>query len=106
MLHAFHTYTASILSRCLRMFCNIFSSVFHVLLQGFQKHISCVSSVFGHMLQTLYFDVSKLERLLYMGTRVGSRRGTNWPRAQSGDAGDAPVAREASRGTLVDTYML
>jgi hypothetical protein len=102
MLHAFHTYTASILSRCLRMFCNIFSSVF----QGFQKHISCVSSVFGHMLQTLYFDVSKLERLLYMGTRVGSRRGTNWPRAQSGDAGDAPVAREASRGTLVDTYML
>jgi hypothetical protein len=54
------------------MFCNVFSSVFQVLLQVFQKQ---VSYVFRRMLQIVHRDVSKLNQVLQMGTRMGSRRG-------------------------------
>jgi hypothetical protein len=57
------------------MFCNIFSSVFWVLLQVFQKHISSVSSVFRRILQILHLDVSKVDQVLHMGTHVGSGMG-------------------------------
>jgi hypothetical protein len=57
------------------MFCNIFSSVFRVLLQVFQKHISSVSSVFRRILQILHLDVSKVDQVLHMGTHVGSGMG-------------------------------
>jgi hypothetical protein len=52
-----------------------FLSVFQVLLQVFQKHISSVLSVFRRMLQMLHIDVLKVDQVLYMETRVGSGRG-------------------------------
>jgi hypothetical protein len=69
----------------------------------FQKHVSSVLSVFGRMLQMLYLDVSKLDRMLHMGTRVESGRGHERSRAQSGGTGDIRVARETSEATLVET---
>jgi hypothetical protein len=59
----------------LLMFCNVFSSVFQVVLQVFQKHVSSVSFVFGRMLQMLHLDVSKVDLVLHMGMRMGSGRG-------------------------------
>jgi hypothetical protein len=47
----FHVYVASVLSRCC------------VCLSAFAS----VSSVFIHMLQALYLDVSKIDRMLHMG---------------------------------------
>ena len=43
------------------------SSVFLVFLQVFQTHISSVSSAFVRMLQVLHLNVSKIDRVLYMG---------------------------------------
>ena len=86
----------------LRMFCNVFSSVFQVLLQVFHKHVLSVSSIFRRMLQMLHLDVSEVDRVLYMGTRMGSGRGHKRPRTQSGNAGDVRAAWEMSGGTLVE----
>jgi hypothetical protein len=41
-----------------------FSGVFKV----FQKHVSSVSTVFRYMLQLLYLDVSKIDRVLYLSS--------------------------------------
>jgi hypothetical protein len=38
-----------------------------VFLEVFQKHVSSVSSVFGRMLQAFHLDVSKVDRMSYMG---------------------------------------
>jgi hypothetical protein len=47
------------------MFCNDFSSVFHMFLQMFQTHVSSVSSfVFRCMLQIFYLDVSKVDLII------------------------------------------
>jgi len=44
----------------------VFSCVF--LIQVFQKHVSSVSTVFRRMLQLLYLDVSKVDRVLYLSS--------------------------------------
>jgi hypothetical protein len=63
MLHTFHTYIVSILSGyCVQWF----SSVFHMFLQVFQKYVLSVLFVFRRMLQVLYLNVSKIDRVLYM----------------------------------------
>jgi hypothetical protein len=44
----------------------LFQVFFQVFLQVFQTHILSVSSVFIHILQVLYLDVSKVDRVLYL----------------------------------------
>jgi hypothetical protein len=44
----------------------LFSSVFFQLLQVFQTHVLNVSFVFRRMLQLLYLDVLKVNRVLYL----------------------------------------
>jgi hypothetical protein len=61
MLHMFHTYVASAFIWMLRMCCNCF--------QVFQTHALNVSSVFRRMLQVLYLDVSKVDRVLHFPPR-------------------------------------
>jgi hypothetical protein len=51
----------------LRMFAMVFKC-FHVFFQVFQKHVSSVSSVFRRMLQLLYLDVSKANRVLHLSS--------------------------------------
>ena len=46
------------------------SSVFQVFLQVFQIYILSVSSVFRHMLQVLHLNVSKVDRVLYLPSRL------------------------------------
>jgi hypothetical protein len=46
--------------------CNGFSSMFRVCFQVFQKHVSSVTSAFRRMLQPLYLDVSKVDRVLHL----------------------------------------
>ena len=41
---------------------------FHVFFQVFQKHVSSLSSAFRHMLQLLYFGVSKADRVLHLSS--------------------------------------
>jgi hypothetical protein len=65
MLHMFHQYVASVLSECC-VCLHWFSTVFQVFLQVFQKHVSSVPSAFKGMLQVLYLDVLKVDRVLYM----------------------------------------
>ena len=45
-----------------------FPSVFRCFFQVFQKHVSIVSTVFKHMLQLLYLDVLKVDRVLYLSS--------------------------------------
>jgi hypothetical protein len=107
MFHLFfQMYVTSVFTWMLRMFCNIFSTVFYVLLQVFQKHVLSVSSVFRRMLLILHFDVLKVDRVLHMGSWGQAREvegGTSSPRAQSGSAGDVGAAQETSGGTLAET---
>jgi hypothetical protein len=51
----------------LHMFCN---DIFKCFLQVFQKHVSSVSSVFSYMLQMFHLDVSKVDRVLLLGTHL------------------------------------
>jgi hypothetical protein len=64
----FYPYVASVLSRCCTCFYNDFSSVFKVFLQVFQTNVSSVSSGFKCMLQIFYLVVSKVDRVLLLGT--------------------------------------
>jgi hypothetical protein len=48
----------------------IVSSVFQVFLQIFQTHVLNVSFVFRRMLQVLYLDVLKLDRVLHLSPRL------------------------------------
>jgi len=49
-----------------------FSSVFQVFLRVLQTYVSSVSSAFRRMFQLLHLDVSKVDRGLPHGIRVGS----------------------------------
>jgi hypothetical protein len=49
------------------MCCNCFQ-VFHVFFQVFQTHVLNVSSVFIRILQVLYLDVSKVDRVLHLSS--------------------------------------
>ena len=56
----------SVLSRCcIRL--QWFLNVFQVFSQLFQTFVSSVSFIFFCMIQLLYLDVSKVDRVLYMG---------------------------------------
>jgi hypothetical protein len=58
------THVASVLSRCYYVYNG--SQVFQVFfLQVFRTHVSSVSSVNRYMLQVLYLDVSKVDRVLH-----------------------------------------
>jgi hypothetical protein len=70
MLHMFHTYVASILSGCCTCFYNYFSSVFQVFLQVFHMHVSSVSFAFRRMLKMFHLIVSKVDRVLLLGTHL------------------------------------
>jgi hypothetical protein len=48
--------------------CNGFSSVFRCFFQVFQKHVLSISTSFRHMLQLLYFDVSKINWVLHLSS--------------------------------------
>ena len=48
------------------MGCNGFQVFFRCVFQVFHKHVSSVSTVFRHMLQRLYLDVSKVDLALYL----------------------------------------
>jgi hypothetical protein len=78
MFHLFQTYVASILSgRCKsRSECCIylqwFLNVFQAFSQVFQTLVSSVLFVFFYMLQLLYLNVSKVDRFVAHGMRVGS----------------------------------
>ena len=43
-------------------------NVFQVFFQVFQKHVSSVSTTFRRMLQLLYLDVSKVDRVLHLSS--------------------------------------
>ena len=43
-----------------------FLSVFHMFLQVFQMHVSCVSSAIRRILQVLHPDVLKVDRVLHL----------------------------------------
>ena len=60
MLHMFHTYVASVLSRCCICFAMAFQ-VFSGVLQVFQTHVLSVLFVFRHMLQMFHLDVLKVD---------------------------------------------
>jgi hypothetical protein len=62
MLHMFHTYVARVLFGCC-VWLQWFSSVFFKV---FKKHVSSVSTAFRRILQLLYFDVSKVNRVLHL----------------------------------------
>jgi hypothetical protein len=47
-----------------------FSSVSCVFLQVFQTYISSVLSVLRHILQVLYLDISKVDRVLHLPPRL------------------------------------
>jgi hypothetical protein len=64
MLHMFHTYISCVLSRWLQWF----SSIFRCFFQVYQKHVLSVSSTFRRMLQLLYLDVSKVDRVLHLSS--------------------------------------
>jgi hypothetical protein len=63
MLHMCHTYVASVLSGCCLQWFQVF---FYVFLRVFQTYVLSVSSVFIHMLQLLYREVLKLDRVLHL----------------------------------------
>ena len=46
--------------------CNGFHVCFRYVFQVFHKHVSNVSTAFRHMLQSLYLDVSKVDRVLHL----------------------------------------
>ena len=68
MLHMFHTYVANILFGCCVCFIMVFKC-FQVFLQVFRMYVSSISSAFRRMLQVLYLDVSKVDRLLHLPSR-------------------------------------
>jgi hypothetical protein len=65
MLHMFHTYVANILFGC--CICLQWLQVyFQVFLQVYLTHVISISSIFIRMLQVLYLDVSKVERVSHL----------------------------------------
>jgi hypothetical protein len=84
----FKRYVASVYSKCFIYFSNIcykcvyldvayVSSVFRCFykcfkrtFEVFQMYVSSVSSVFTHMLQMFYLDVSKTNQVLLLGTHL------------------------------------
>jgi hypothetical protein len=71
----------------------LFQVFFQVFLQVFQTHILSVSSVFIHILQVLYLDVSKVDRVLYLPPRLGVSS------ASSAALHHSQTAEEARRGS-------
>ena len=69
VLHMFHTYVASVLSGCCVCFTMVFKC-FQVFLQVFQMHVSSASSVFRRMLQVLHLNISKVDRVLHLPSRL------------------------------------
>ena len=69
ILYMFHTYVASVLSGCCVCFTMVFKC-FQVFLQVFQIHVSSISSAFRRMLQVLYLNVSKVDRVLHLPSRL------------------------------------
>jgi hypothetical protein len=67
VLYMFQTYAACVLSGCC-VWLQWFSSVFRCFFQVFEKHVSSVSSAFVRMLQLLYLDVSKVDRVLHLSS--------------------------------------
>jgi hypothetical protein len=64
-LHMFYTYVASVLFGCLRMVAMFFKCFQVFFVQVFQKHVSIA---FRRMLQLLYLDVSKVDRVLHLSS--------------------------------------
>ena len=48
--------------------CNGFQVCFRCVFQVFHKHVSSVSTAFRRMLQPLYLDVSKVDRVLHLSS--------------------------------------
>jgi hypothetical protein len=63
------TYVVNILSGCCISVALVFKC-FMCFFQVFQMHVSNVSSVFIRMLQVLYLDVSKVDRVLHLSPRL------------------------------------
>jgi hypothetical protein len=71
--------------RMLRMVAVVFKCVSGVFFQVFQKHISTVLTAFKRMLQPLFLDVSKVDRVLHLSSShlllhlaVGSKGAGAW----------------------------
>jgi hypothetical protein len=69
----FYTYVASVLPGCC-VYLQWFSSVFYVVLQVFQTHVSSVSWEFRRMFQTLHPYVLKVDRGSHKLQQLGRRR--------------------------------
>ena len=80
---------------CCKCFIWMFAYVcngFQLFLQVFQMHISSVSSVFC-LLQVLYLNVSKVDRVLHMGYAWEAGEGASGPRVGDVWAARAPCGR-------------
>jgi hypothetical protein len=73
--------------------CNGFKRFFKCFFEVFQKHVLSVLSVFRHMLQASYLDVSKVDRVLQMRCAWKTGGGTSGPCTQSSGAGDVRAAQ-------------
>jgi hypothetical protein len=96
----------------LRMFAMIFKC-FKVFLQVFQMHVSSVLSVFFYILQVLYLDVLKINRVLHIGcawevgggasgTRAGARN-TDTGGQCPGNVGPDMDVRKQVRGNRLQS---
>jgi hypothetical protein len=65
MLYMFHTYVACVFIWMLRVVAMVFKCI-SGFFQVFQNHVSSVSVVFRRMLQLLFLDVSKVDRVLHL----------------------------------------
>jgi hypothetical protein len=92
MLYMFHTYLASVFFSMLHIFCNGFFKCFYNVSYACFKYFICLQT----MLQMFHLDVSKVDRVLLLGThlpaccscrgtddrvqasRHGKRRGHKW----------------------------
>ena len=98
------THMLQVFYQMLHMFAVVFKYC-QVFFQMFQTHVSSVSSVFFCMLQLLHLDVSKIDRGVAHGMRVGSsqRRGpTTGALAREPDAPEArslPVRATSRRSS-------
>ena len=99
-----YMHVASICFKCfIRMFASVssgcciclqwFSNVFQVFSQVFQTFVSSVSSMFFCTLQLLHLEVSKVDRVLYMGSA--------WEADGSADDVRAAWQRSGRRGPTV-----
>jgi hypothetical protein len=73
--HVFHTYVCKRFIWMLHMFAMVFKGFLVTFSQVFQTLVSSVSSIFFCMLQLLYLDVLKVDRILRMAVGSGWRCG-------------------------------